>query len=420
MVIYAPVDTYSGYGANARDKVKSLYNTYCEDFDIKIISCNWGNTRKGFIKDNPDGNLFMNDLIINGLTEKPYIMVWITVPNEVQNIGEINILFTAGIETTICEKGWIEGCNKMNLIIVPSEHSKNVFENTVAVEENHQTKLRNEIKLTSRVEVIPEGVNLDIYKVLPQEFKSDINLSKIKEDFCYLFVGHWLPGDLGEDRKNVGLMVKIFLETFKNKKNPPALILKTSGANNSHVDARTILHKIHLIKSSIVNYTSLPNVYVLHGDFTDTEMNEIYNNKKVKCMISLTKGEGYGRPLSEFCLSNKPIIASGWSGHTDFLDKEYTLLVNGNLTNVHQSASNTMILKEAQWFSVDILDASEKIKFVFDNYKQASENVKRQSFKIKNEFSFDSMCGSIKKLLDSIINEENKKIISSIKVLPKI
>jgi len=35
-----------------------------------------------------------------------------------------------------------------------------------------------------------------------------------------------MQGEFGEDRKNVGLLIKAFYETFKNKKDAPALILK--------------------------------------------------------------------------------------------------------------------------------------------------------------------------------------------------
>ena len=55
-------------------------------------------------------------------------------------------------------------------------------------------------------------------------------------------------------------------------------------------------------------------------------MNELYNHPKVKAMVSMTKGEGYGRPLAEFGLSKKPIIASGWSGQCRFPNSRYILL----------------------------------------------------------------------------------------------
>ena len=56
---------------------------------------------------------------------------------------------------------------------------------------------------------------------------------------------------------------------------------------------------------------------------TDEEMNSLYNHPKVKAMVSFTKGEGFGRPLAEFGTTGKPIIASNWSGHLDFLSAPF-------------------------------------------------------------------------------------------------
>ena len=67
-------------------------------------------------------------------------------------------------------------------------------------------------------------------------------------------------------------------------------------------------------------------------------MNEIYNHSKVKAMVNLTKGEGFGRPLLEFSVFKKPIIASGWSGHIDFLNREFVSLIEGRLQPIHSSA----------------------------------------------------------------------------------
>jgi hypothetical protein len=135
-------------------------------------------------------------------------------------------------------------------------------------------------------------------------------------------------------------------------KNKPALILKTSHVGSSYIDREEILKKIKSIRQS-VNSKNLPNIYLLHGEMLDTEMNELYNHPKVKAMVNLTKGEGFGRPLLEFSLIKKPIITTNWSGHTDFLNPEFTTMLPGQLTNVHPSAANQFLLKESQWFSVD-------------------------------------------------------------------
>ena len=133
-----------------------------------------------------------------------------------------------------------------------------------------------------------------------------------------------MGGDFGHDRKNVSLLIKSFYEVFKDKPQKPALILKASIGIASYISRDEILDRIKIIRES-VNSTNLPNIYVLNGEFSDGEMNELYNHPKVKAMLSFTKGEGYGRPLLEFSLTGKPIIASGWSGHTDFLKQNLTL-----------------------------------------------------------------------------------------------
>lgn len=214
--------------------------------------------------------------------------------------------------------------------------------------------------------------------------------NNILESFCFLFTGTWLPGEVGEDRKNVGLLVKAFFELFKNKKNRPALILKTSIVGPSYMDRDEILKRIQMIRES-VNSSDLPNIYLLHGEFTDEEMNEIYNHPKIKAMVSLAKGEGFGRPLLEFTQSKKPIIATNWSGHTDFLNKEFVSLIDGSLTNVHPSAANQYLLKEAKWFTPDPGQVGFYLKDVYENYKNYIDNGKRQAYYAKTNFSFEKM-----------------------------
>ena len=390
-VIYAPIDTLSGYGARARDTVKSIIQLKKDEWDIKIIPCNWGNTPTNFIEENPEWQ-FLNQYVIQGqLTSQPDIFIWITIPTEFQKVGKYNIGITAGLETDIVPNDWVEGCNRMDLVLVSSIHSKRAFLNSKYQKINNQTKQsEGTLEVTTPIEVIFEGIDTNVYKFLENPNKEVGNLDTIPEQFCYLFVGHWLQGDMGEDRKNVGLLVKAFLETFKNKKHTPALVLKTSIVGPSYMDRDEILKRIAKIKETVKGY-SLPNIYLLHGEFSDEEMNEIYNHPKVKAMVSLTKGEGFGRPLLEFTQSKKPLIVSNWSGHLDFCNPDFTVLINGALTNVHPSAANQWILKEARWFSPDLSQIGKNLKEVYENYKDYTVNGKRLGFYTKTNFSFEKM-----------------------------
>jgi hypothetical protein len=411
-VVSCPIDTYSGYGARSRDFVKALVKL--DKYDIKILSQRWGNTAWGFIEDHEEEWGFLQPLIIDQMTEQPDIWCQVTVPNEFQKVGKYNIGLTAGIETTICAPQWIEGLNRMDLNLVSSEHAKKVFETTGYEKKNQQGQVVGQIKLEKPIQVLIEGANLDIYKPLPkQEFQyTDLfqDINSIPENFAFLFVGHWMQGDIGEDRKNVGLLIKAFYEMYKNKKKAPALILKTSITNASNVGRREILRRVDTIRNSI-QAKKLPNVYILQGDFSDKEMNELYNHPKIKVMVSLTKGEGFGRPLLEFSLTNKPVIASNWSGQIDFLNPEFTALVNGKLNPIHPSAQiKDLLVEGSQWFAPDLQHTFLIFNDIFTNYKNWKVKGKRQGYHARTNFSFENMKEILGKILDKNVPEIAKQV----------
>jgi glycosyltransferase involved in cell wall biosynthesis len=415
LVVSCPVDTYSGYGARARDFVQSIIDT--DKYEVKILSQRWGGTRFGYLKDHKNESLASR--IIPQLTQQPDIWIQITVPNEFQKVGKYNIGLTAGIETTICDPSWIEGCNRMDLVLVSAQHAKKVFEDSkFNMQDSNTGQVTGQLALSTKVEVLFEGA--DIEKYAPLSWPVTLDLSTIPEMFCFLTVGHWLQGSLGEDRKNIGYTIKAFLETFKNKKDQPALILKVqAGAGTSIMDREAVLDKIDAIRKTVKG--KLPNIYVLHGEMSDAEVNELYNHGKVKAMISLTKGEGFGRPLLEFSLINKPIIASGWSGHIDFLDNRYTKQIGGTLTNVHPSAAvDKMILQESQWFTPDDALVGKALKDVFEDYKPYKELAKRQGYKSRTEFSYDKMRETLDTLLTQYIPEFPKQVQLKLPQLKKI
>jgi glycosyltransferase involved in cell wall biosynthesis len=406
--ISCPIDTFSGYGARSRDIALAIIKS--DKYNVKILPQRWGATPFGFLQqDNPDHKLIMDCIWQQPqLPKQPDCWIQITVPNEFQAVGKFNIGITAGIETTVCAPQWIDGINRMDLTLVSSEHAKKVFQGSTFEEKNNQTgQVIRKITLEKPIEVLFEGVNTDIYKKLDNvegEVVEALN-DLVKEDFNFLFVGHWLQGEIGQDRKDVGMMIKTFLETFKNKKQRPGLILKTSAGNYSIMDRDSILDKIRQIEE--ITEGDLPSIYLLHGELSDEEVNILYNHPKVKAHVSFTKGEGYGRPLIEASISQKPVVVSNWSGHLDFLDPEMSTLLPGQLTQIHSSSVvQDMLLPESSWFTIDYKKAADTLEDVYKNYKKYTDGAKRQSYRSRTEFNLDKMSEGIVGLLDSKIPKQ--------------
>ena len=418
-IISSPVDTYSGYGARSRDLAKALIKLF-PDWEIKFLSQRWGNTRFGYLKDHNEDDL--KSRIIPSFEGKPDVWIQITIPNEFQPVGQFNIGITAGIETTVADYSWIEGCNRMNLVLVSSKHSKDVLtQYTYELKDNNSGQV-TKLKCNTPVEVLFEGV--DITKYFPNSTAKSTEISEtldaMPESFAFLIVGHWLQGDFGQDRKNMGGTVKAFLEAFKDRPTPPALIIKTQSATASITDRSNMLKKIREAISK-VSAKTLPNIYLLHGELTDQDINALYNHPKVKAMTTLFKGEGFGRPLLEFAAVSKPIISSMWSGPVDFLDPEFTYFVGGKLESVHKSAQAAkIILENSSWFTANESEAIKAYKEVYTKYDKAIVSGKRQGHKVRTKFALENMEEELKRLLDKYMSAVPFQIPLTLPKLTKI
>jgi len=410
LLFQGPVRSRSGYGDHTRDLLISLIAM--DKYDIQIAATRWGDCAEtGLDTNNPD-HIALNTRILqtNNLKTQPDIYINCSVPNEFQPVGKFNIGITAGIETTACDAVWLEGCNRMDLIIVPSEHSKNIFTSTTYDKMSKEGKVVGSLKLEKPIEVLFEGLDLDVYRQtdnIPETVND--SLDSIEEDFNFLYVGHWLSGKLGHDRKDTGMLIKSFCEAFQGREEQPALILKTSSATFSILDRNQILTRIESIKKDVGD--DCPNIYLIHGDLTAAEVNGLYNHPKVKAHVSFTKGEGFGRPLLEATVSEKPVIASGWSGQVDFLHPDFSTLLPGQLQPVHRSAQWKGVINDGtQWFYVDYNIAKKVLRDVYTSYDTYTPLAKKQAAYSIETFSMASMNKKFEEILGAHITTQQVEL----------
>ena len=403
LVYQAPIATRSGYGDHSRDILKSLFEL--DKYDVKIVPTRWGNTPQDQINPQTEFGQKVIQNIATQVDRKPDIFIQVSVANEFKRVGEYNIGITAGVESTVAPQEFLQGGNQMDLIITPSEFTKEVLVKTTYTQVDKTTKKEiGQVKLDRPVEVLFEGVDTSIFN---GKSKTSV-LDSVDTDFNFLFVGHWLAGGLGHDRKDVGMMIKTFCTVFKSlpKDKQPGFILKTSHAGFSVGDREKIAINIKNITEEFGD--KCPPIHLVFGDLSESELNDLYNDDKVKAMVSFTKGEGYGRPLAEFATTGKPIIVSNWSGFTDFLPKEHTLYLDGELQNIDESASNKFLLKESKWFYVNYSKAAQVLYKTYDKYKDALKQTAGLKVNINKNFTLNKMTSKLGEILDKYVKVTQK------------
>jgi len=413
VLMCAPFNTRSGYGDHARSIFYSIMDR--EDLEIKCVDVRWGSTPRNHLNPNIPKHKRLLDTFIDGKNiQQPDIYIDIRIPNEFQTPAKFNIGITAGVETDVVSPEFIQGCNKMNLSLGTSKFTVATFQRCQydqQQEVNGQQQKVGVLKLDRPMGVLSEGIDTSIYKPIKDAGKSDDPFKKeiydmIDESFVYLHVGQWGKGRYGEDRKNIAVMIKCFLQAFANQPSPPALLLKTNGANFSHLDKADIIKKIQREKDKFKSADSLPNIYLLHGDLTLEQMALLYNLPKIKAMLSCTHGEGFGRPLAEATCCDLPVIATGWSGQLDFLNEKQSTFIAGELKPVPKSIIWKPILVEpSKWFCADEGDVIRKLRFFKKNHKTLKHQAKILGQVNRGKHSLGAMKKEFNQILDNVISQ---------------
>lgn len=422
-LISGPVFNRSGYGDWATTVAKSIIRY--DKYDVKIAPTRWGNCQsKRFLEDltDPEEKLLASKFLQGTLNKQPDIFIQLTIPEEFQPIGKYNIGMTAGIETTIPPGSWVEGVNRMNLTIGLSNHVKKTF-TEIKMAKQLENGQQVAIQVEKPMEVCFWGADTNIFKKTDEKSHTvEESMSKIKESSAFLFVGQWTHGGLYNDRKDIGNLIKTFCTAFKNQSenDRPCLIVKTSGHAYSTVDRFDMLNKIKNIRDSIG--TNVPNVYLLHGELSESEMNALLNHEKIIAHVSFTHGEGYGHPMLLSTLSGKPLLAPNWSGHLDYLNPTYANLLSGNLVDVDKKSVNQWIIKESKWFKVSYSLAEDKMKQIYfarksDKFTKNAELLRKEN---ADKFSLPSMDKRLWEILDKYVPSfavENTFILPKLKTI---
>ena len=384
--VRGPVLSQSGYGEQSRFALRALRSR--EDlFDIYIQPINWGQTgwiwQEDEMRQWMDRRILETQLLMQKQQLHPDISLQVTIPNEFEKLCAINIGYTAGIETTKVAPQWLEKGNEMDKILVVSQHAKDSYSNTVAQAQNQQTGETFPYKLETPVEVVWENTPMS-------SEVEEIPGFDPRHDFNFLCVSQMGP------RKNLENTIKWFVEEFIDQE--VGLVLKSNLKSNSVIDKE---HIEASLSSLLAAYPERKcSVSLLHGDLSEGQMRALYEHDKVKAMVNISHGEGFGLPLFEAARSALPIIAVGWSGQMDFLNfenKDYFLKVKHEVKQVQQSVVwNGVIEADSMWAYAEQGSYKMALRQMFKKHdefvKQATDLQKLVNKEFSDERLFEGFC----------------------------
>ena len=342
VIIRGPILTTSGYGVFSRVVLDSLL-MHEDLFDLYVMPTAWGNTT--WLWEDNYKRALIDDLCVktNNYLQMTQgnpdfdLSLQVTIPNEWQPMAKQNIGVCAGIETTKVSLEWLQKANTVvDKVIVISDFAKSSFVRTM-----YDVQAPNgevvKYKLVKPIEVI--GCPVHEY--------SQIDLPiKLKHDFNFLNVCQWGP------RKNVESLVKWFVEEFHDDE--VGLVCKTFAMNNSIPDRLSIEKRTSQALSEFPNRKC--SVTLLHGDFTDQEMNSLYRHPKIKGFVTIAAAEGLCLPMLEAASQNLPVVAPEYGGYLDFMTMTDD---KGNAKSMFSKVDFDLgpIPKEAHWEGVLVPDS---------------------------------------------------------------
>jgi glycosyltransferase involved in cell wall biosynthesis len=423
VLVRGPVLTRSGYGEHVRFILRSLKQLE-DKIDLYVIPLGWGHT--GWVVDKDDERtwldqtiekttLFINQSKQAGIPLDFDISIQVSIPNEWEKLAPINIGVTAGIETTKVAPIWLEKGNMMDMIIVPSEHAKQSYQNTsysVTVQETGQ--IIEDYKCITPIEVVSYPV---------KTFEDTQLKLKLDTDFNFLSVAQWGP------RKNIVNSIQWFVEEFIDQE--VGLVLKTNFTKNSLLDRVKITNALKAVLSKEDYKNRKCKVYLLHGDMSDQEIHSLYKHPKIKALLSTTHGEGFGLPLFEAAYQGLPVIAPDWSGHRDFLhmpvkdkkgkekSKAMFAKIDYGLRPVQQeSIWDGVIQKDSMWCYAEQGSYKIRLREVYKDYGRFKKQANTLQEHLKTHLSKDNQYKLVSDVMEEFLaNDEWSEALDKIQIL---
>lgn len=293
-------------------------------------------------------------------------------------------------ETDRVSQEHVNRCNRMDYVWVPSEFHVSTF-------------VKSGVDPSKIVKVVqPIDVNFfDPLKYKPFSLESvgtlvlgakNLEVSLEKKGFVFLSIFKW------EFRKGWDLLLEAYLREFC-KKDGVGLFLLT---NPYHTDSDFGNKILDFVENSDLQMplSGWAPVYVVDIHIPQTDLPRVY--KAADAFVLPSRGEGWGRPLVEAMAMSLPVIATNWSGQTEFLTDEnsYPLPVE-RMSEVKEGPFEGHLWAEPSISKLQVL-----MREVTTNVDEAKAKGRRAREDMVSRFSPDIVADIVHSQIQNIFHEK--------------
>jgi len=251
--------------------------------------------------------------------------------------------------------GWIHKLNKNDGVICPSRFNEKIFRHA---------------GVSKPIFYIPHGCDTDLYN-------KDVEPLEKHDRFTFLFFSEWRL------RKGYKVLLEAWARAFRPTDNVQ-LIIKTS--NNKAAKASSCVK--HIVKEIGFAQDGIAPVRFEKRIFDEEQLPRFI--KSADCLVSPTRGEGFGLPGLQCMFLKVPVIITNFSGCQDYANKETaTLLEPSGFELITGGLDALPQFRDKKWPIVTVADTIKAMRGVFENYDNAKKKADSAYDFVMDRFTYD-------------------------------
>jgi glycosyltransferase involved in cell wall biosynthesis len=284
-------------------------------------------------------------------------------------------------ETDRLPESWLPFMDMMDEIWVPSTFNRDAF-------------VQSGVN-PSKLSILPGAVDeawFDPSKHTPMEMASETG-------FRFLSVFEWIQ------RKGWDVLIKAYLQEF-TVKDDVVLTLRASLCNHPKEGSAKVIQGniVRLARELGLSPELLPRIEILPDALPWQQLPSMYLASQ--CLVAPSRGEGWGRPQHEAMMMGLPVIATNWSGTTEFINESNAYLLDYTLKEITDIDPGFEFYKGHRWADPSTSHLRLLMRHVFENRTEAIQKGEAAREHVSTRFSRHSVAKLLSEKLETLLHHQ--------------